>query len=117
MTTSDHLDVGTEPDTGTVVLVGELTFATTATLDTALRARLAVDPHLVLDVSRVGFCDSAGLSGLIGARRRAELAGGGVTLLGTSPALARVLRLTGVESLFAYREAGRAPAEGRGEPA
>jgi anti-anti-sigma factor len=57
----------------------------------------------------VSSCDSAGLAALLGARRRAELAGGGVTLLGTSEALARVLRLTGVAGLFTYREAGRKP--------
>jgi len=117
MTTSDHLVVAIDPTTGTAVLDGELTFTTVGELDRALRPRLAVDPRLVLDVSRVGFCDSAGLSGLLGARRRAQLVGGGVTLLGTSPALARVLRLTGVESLFSYRTAGEAPTAGRGEPA
>jgi len=117
MTTSDHLVVDTDPTTGAAVLVGELTFATVGALDTALRARLTVDPQLVLDVSRVTFCDSAGLSGLIGARRRAELAGGGVTLLGTTPALGRALRLTGVEQLFSYRSAEEAPTAGRGEPA
>jgi anti-sigma B factor antagonist len=117
MTTSDHLVVDTDPTTGAAVLVGELTFATVGGLDTTLRERLTVDPQLVLDVSRVTFCDSAGLSGLLGARRRAELAGGSVTLLGTSAALGRVLRLTGVEPLFSYRSAGEAPAAGRGEPA
>jgi anti-sigma B factor antagonist len=116
MTTSDHLQVDTRAS-GTVVLVGELTFATVGELDRALRARPPADPQLVLDVSRVGFCDSAGLSGLLGALRRAELTGGGVTLVGTSPALGRVLRLTGVEGLFAYRAAGEAPGANRGEPA
>jgi anti-sigma B factor antagonist len=117
MTTSDHLEVRTDPATGTAVLVGELSFATVGELGAALRERLTADPQLVLDVSRVSFCDSAGLSGLLGARRRAELAGGGVTLIGTGAALGRVLRLTGVEPLFSYREAGEAPDSGRGEPA
>jgi anti-sigma B factor antagonist len=115
MTTSDHLEVRADPATGVTVLVGELTFATVGELGAALRSRLAEDPQLVLDVSRVSFCDSAGLSGLLGARRRAELAGGAVTLVGTGPALGRVLRLTGVEPLFSYREAGEAPGAGRGE--
>jgi anti-anti-sigma regulatory factor len=72
MTTSDHLVVDVDPTTGAAVLVGELTFATVGELDAALRERPTADPQLVLDVSRVTFCDSAGLSGLIGARRRAE---------------------------------------------
>lgn len=113
MTTSDHLEVHADPATGAAVLVGELTFSTVP----ALRGCLPDEPRLLLDVSGVSFCDSAGLAALIGARRRAERAGGGVTLLGVSAALARVLRLTGVEPLFTYREAGEAPAAGRGEPA
>jgi hypothetical protein len=40
-----------------------------------------------------------------------------LTLLGVSASLARMLRLTGVEPLFTYREASEAPAAVRGEPA
>jgi anti-sigma B factor antagonist len=121
MTASDHLRIHTDPASGAVVLGGELTFTTVSTLDAELRRRAEGDLPLVLDVAALTFCDSAGLALLIGAIRRAERQGGGVSLIGVSPSMRRLLRLTGVEQLFAFPGAERADEAGsleeRGEPA
>ncbi|MBW5420373.1 anti-sigma factor antagonist [Streptomyces sp. BG9H] len=58
-------------------------------------------PHVVLDLTRVGFCDSSGLSALIGIWHAARAAGGSLSLAGAPDRLIRMLALTGVDSLFA----------------
>ena len=81
-----------------VVLRGELCLAASPTVDRLLRDLPAGD--VVLDVSDVTFCDSSGLSTLVGAHRRARLAGTAVTLRGPQGPLLRMLRMTGVDVLF-----------------
>ena len=68
-------------------------------------------PCLVLDVRRLHFCDSIGLSALIAARRRADLAGGRLILHGVHGMLERVLHITGAGALFT--RARRRPGPGR----
>jgi anti-anti-sigma factor len=55
---------------------------------------------LVLDLSRVLSCDTAGLAVLIGTQRRARLLGATICLLAPSPAVAKVLRSTGLDRSF-----------------
>jgi anti-anti-sigma factor len=52
---------------------------------------------LVLDLSRVPSCDSAGLAVLIGAQRQARLLGVVLRLAAPSPPVAKLLRLTGLD--------------------
>lgn len=56
--------------------------------------------RLVIDCSRLEFCDSTGLNVLLGARLKAEAAGGGVHLAGMQPVVARVFEITGAEAVF-----------------
>lgn len=56
--------------------------------------------RLVVDCSRLEFCDSTGLNVLLGARLKAEAAGGGVHLAGMLPVVARVFEITGAEAVF-----------------
>ena len=68
----------------------------------ALRERLIGLLHpgtslLVLDLSRVSSCDSAGLALLIGAQRRAGVLGIVMRLAAPSVPVARLLRLTGLD--------------------
>jgi anti-sigma B factor antagonist len=121
MTTGEQPRVEVDPDSGAVVLRGELTYMTVPDLHTVLSDGTAGDPDLVLDVTALTFCDSAGLAAFLGASRRAERRGGRVTLAGARPRLRRMLQLTGVESLFSYdgtdrREDGPTR-EGRSETA
>jgi anti-anti-sigma factor len=55
---------------------------------------------LVLDLSRVPSCDSAGLAVLIGAQRRARLLGTVLRLAAPSRPVANLLRLTGLDRSF-----------------
>jgi anti-anti-sigma factor len=73
---------------------------------------------LVLDLSRVSSCDSAGLAVLIGAQRRARLLGIVLRLAAPSPQVAKLLRLTGLDrSLTICPDLGSALAVDRHEPA
>lgn len=55
---------------------------------------------LVLDLSHVLSCDTAGLAVLIGTQRRARLLGTAICLLAPSPPVAKVLRSTGLDRNF-----------------
>ncbi|MGW8765318.1 STAS domain-containing protein [Streptomyces sp. NPDC055815] len=85
--------------------VGELDHHTAellrAPLDTALDAGRA---RLVVDCTGLEFCDSTGLNVLLGARLRADAAGGGVHLVAMRPAVARVFHITGADAVFTVHE-------------
>jgi anti-anti-sigma factor len=55
---------------------------------------------LILDLSRVLSCDTAGLAVLIGTQRRAKLLGIKMRLLAPSLPVTKVLRSTGLERNF-----------------
>ena len=52
--------------------------------------------RLVLDLSRVTFCDASGLAVLVGASHRARVLGGFLRLAAVSPPTDRVLHITGL---------------------
>ncbi|MET7936617.1 STAS domain-containing protein [Streptomyces sp. NPDC005322] len=60
--------------------------------------------RLVVDCSKLEFCDSTGLNVLLGARLKAEAEGGGVHLAGMQPIVARVFEITGAEAVFTVHE-------------
>jgi anti-anti-sigma factor len=55
---------------------------------------------IVLDCSRLEFCDSTGLNVLLGARLKVEALGGAIHLAGMKPAVARVFEVTGADAIF-----------------
>lgn len=55
---------------------------------------------LIADLSRTTFCDSAGVSALARTFRRAAASGGGMRLVVGTPAVQRVLAITGVDRLL-----------------
>ncbi|GHF36240.1 STAS domain-containing protein [Streptomyces griseosporeus] len=57
-------------------------------------------PHLILDLSKVGFCDSAGLSALIGLWHATEAVHGSLGLANVPDRLMRMLVLTGVDAVL-----------------
>jgi anti-anti-sigma factor len=59
---------------------------------------------VVIDCSNLDFCDSTGLNVLLGARLKAEAAGGGVHLAGMKPTVARVFEITGADAVFTVHE-------------
>lgn len=52
---------------------------------------------MVVDMSRTEFCDSAGLSVLVRAHKRALAEGGDLRLVVTTPPVLRILTLTGLD--------------------
>ncbi len=95
--------VRTEAGGPVVRVVGEIDFDSAPLLHAVLREALATSPaapYVVVDLARVGFCDSAGLDVLIRARREALAQGRVVRLRAPSEAVAQVLRLTGVGEIF-----------------
>ncbi|MEN3584678.1 STAS domain-containing protein [Streptomyces sp. ZYX-F-203] len=60
--------------------------------------------RLVVDCGRLEFCDSTGLNVLLGARLKAEAAGGGVHLAAMRPVVARVFEITGAEAVFTVHD-------------
>jgi anti-sigma B factor antagonist len=88
----------------TASLRGELDVATAdRCCDVLLDLMTEKTPHLVLDLSELGFCDPYGLGGLVRAANYAERAGGSLTLARPGPRLARLLDVTGLHRRFAVR--------------
>ncbi|MFD7982498.1 STAS domain-containing protein [Kitasatospora indigofera] len=86
-----------------VQATGELDLDAAATLDTALRRALAVDPsaaRLVIDLAGVTFCDSCGLGALLRARTETERAGVKLSLAHPTNAVVRLLEITGADHVL-----------------
>jgi anti-anti-sigma factor len=78
-------------------LSGELDIVCVPTLRGQLLGVLRPDAsHLVVDLSRVNFCDASGLAVLIGTGRRAKLLGGVLRLVAPTPTVMLVMRITGL---------------------
>jgi anti-sigma B factor antagonist len=56
--------------------------------------------QLVIDLSKVSFCDASGLAVLVGTGRRARLLGGFLCLAAVSPVVAEALQTTGLQRNF-----------------
>jgi anti-sigma B factor antagonist len=84
-----------------VAISGELDIASVPALRERLLGLLRPDAsRIVIDLSRVTFCDASGLAMLVGASRRADLLDGVLRLAAPTPLVATVLRLTGLDSRF-----------------
>jgi anti-anti-sigma factor len=84
-----------------VTIRGELGIAAVPALREQLLVLLASGANrIVVDLSRVTFCDSSGLAVLVGAGRRAGLLGGVLRLAAAPPPVQTVLRLTGLDTHF-----------------
>ncbi|MFF1546374.1 STAS domain-containing protein [Streptomyces sp. NPDC058291] len=88
--------------TGPVLeIIGELDYQHAAEL-TDLLATITLDPgqRLVLDLARMEFCDSSGISALIAARNLAHAARADVALAAVPAHTLRVLRVVGLDQIF-----------------
>ena len=82
-------------------LSGELDVATApAVLEQLLGMLRPASSRLVVDLSRVSFCDASGLAVLVSTARRAGLLGGFLRLAAVSPQTDRVLHITGLHRSF-----------------
>ena len=101
-----QLDVNTAGDVATLRLNGELDVASAPQLrDTVVQLVSEGRTNIVFDCSKLDFVDSTGLGVFIGTRARALAANGTVALAGVSPALQRLLAVTGIDGLFTTTEA------------
>ncbi|MGW2822328.1 STAS domain-containing protein [Streptomyces sp. NPDC001443] len=99
------VEVREEGSSAVVTPVGELDHHTADLLRDPLDDCLSKGfSELVVDCSRLEFCDSTGLNVLLGARLKAEAAGGGVHLAGMLPVVARVFEITGAEAVFTVHD-------------
>jgi anti-sigma B factor antagonist len=98
-----ELTIGTvrDGDTCVVTVAGEVDIYTSPALKAAL-AEVDLDGcrMLVVDLCSVGFIDSSGLGVLVGALRRAREAGGDLRVVSDNETVARILRITGLDSVF-----------------
>ncbi|MFF0445508.1 STAS domain-containing protein [Streptomyces sp. NPDC004609] len=107
------VEVRTEGRSEVLQPAGELDHHTADLLRVPLEAALeAGRSRLVVDCSRLDFCDSTGLNVLLSARLSAEAAGGGVHLAGMQPVVARVLEITGADAVFTVHESVEAALDG-----
>ncbi|MFI0487153.1 STAS domain-containing protein [Actinomadura sp. 9N215] len=89
-------------DTAVLVVTGEIDLRTADTLCSRLvEARGEGPRRLVVDFAAVPFCDAAGLGALVAAHNRIAVSGGEISLAGVRPAQLRLLRITGLDRLFA----------------
>ncbi|KUH35546.1 MULTISPECIES: STAS domain-containing protein [Streptomyces] len=100
-----QVEVRTEGPSEVLTPAGELDHHTADLLREPLEAAIARGrTRLVVDCSELEFCDSTGLNVLLGARLRAEEAGGAVHLAAMRPAVARVFEITGAGAVFLVHE-------------
>ncbi|MGC2997908.1 STAS domain-containing protein [Streptomyces sp. G35A] len=96
-----HLTVRHHSGLAVATVVGDVDVQTAPTLRSgALKIIQQGHPRLTLDMAEVGFCDSAGLSAIIGIWHAAQEAGGSLSLAAVPDRLMRMLRMTGVDSLL-----------------
>lgn len=82
-------------------IAGDLDLGTVdATRSVLGRAVASRPPILVVDLSGVDFCDSAGLNLLLQTRLEAETAGVAMRLASLAGPVVRVFELTGADSVF-----------------
>lgn len=103
-----HLEVGTETvgSAAVVDVAGELDLHTAGQLDEALQAAHGAET-LVVDLSRVDFMDSTGLSVIVSAVAAARAHDGAIRVVSTSEKITKVFTLTGVDqqvAMFGSRE-------------
>jgi anti-anti-sigma factor len=93
------LDLSAQSKGGITIaeLTGELDIANAPALREQLLSFLRPgSSRLVIDASKVSFCDATGLAVLVSTARRAKLLGGFLRLAAVSPQVGQVLEITGL---------------------
>jgi anti-anti-sigma factor len=92
-------------DSCSLVVSGELDMATAPRLRAALDAELERDASMVVDLASLDFIDMAGLRALLDAAAHAGANGRRFDVLNPSPAVDRLLELTGLGRRLSIRRA------------
>src|SRR5690348_695645 len=102
-------ELNAEPNGGTVLRIhGELDISTADQLRRGAGPYLDAGRRLLLDLSRVTFCDSPGLAVLVGFHKRLAASGGRLELSSPVPRVRQLLASTGLDRVFAVRADGDA---------
>ncbi|MFF3425662.1 STAS domain-containing protein [Streptomyces sp. NPDC002602] len=83
-----------------LALTGELDHDTAQPLRDALDAAITPGVRLLVDLSKLEFCDSTGLNVLLHSRITAQEAEGTLELAGLTGPVARMFRITGADGVF-----------------
>ena len=84
-------------------LAGELDMASAPSLQTTVDELVSLGHcRIVLDLTELTFCDSAGLNAFIRGDRRCQPHGGWLRLQHAGGHVARVIRLSGIDHLLTY---------------
>jgi anti-anti-sigma factor len=97
------MTIGVEDRESVTVLAldGELDLATAGELSDALQAQHQRGrAAILLDLSSLSFCDSAGLRVFVKARRQAEEDGGSFAIASPTAIVRRVLEVSGLADVF-----------------
>jgi anti-sigma B factor antagonist len=98
------LHVSISGDIGTLRPAGEIELSTADAFREAIEALERLVPAVRVDLSRVSFMDSTGLTALLEARRRAaETPGRSLKVVRPSPFVRRFFAVVGVAPLFERR--------------
>jgi anti-sigma B factor antagonist len=95
-------DLGTQNQKRLLRLSGPLTISTLYEFQNLVRT--STGASLVLEFTRVPYVDSAGVGAMVGAYVRHQKEGHSVTLAGVNERVRNTLKITQVESFFAYAE-------------
>lgn len=87
-----------------VTLAGEVDYDTGQTLRQALDASGTPRPRIVVDLRRVTFIDSTGISIFISAHHALTEAGGWIRLAAPGEAVRRTLQIVGIDTVIDCRE-------------
>jgi anti-anti-sigma factor len=108
-----ELSAQTAGDITIAELTGELDIASAPALREQLLTLLRPgSSRLVIDLSKVSFCDASGLAVLVNSGRRARLLGGFLRLAAVSPQVGHVLNITGLHRHLADFPTVRAASTG-----
>lgn len=80
-----------------VAVVGEID---ASTADEFAAAVGSLGPHVTIDCGECDFIDSAGLTVLLALRTRVNREGGSVRLVNPSPAVRRLIEVSGLDGVF-----------------
>jgi anti-sigma B factor antagonist len=108
-----RVDVSRSDGRVLVAVDGELDLATAPQLREALAtAPEEGETEIILDLTRLEFIDSTGLSVLVMAFTRTRAAGGSIVLRNPSQSVMRILEITGLVSVFTVEHEDPVPLAG-----
>lgn len=80
-------------------LSGEIDLAVADNLRSSMEEKLDENPevkHIVVNLSGVSYIDSSGLGVLLGRYRRLHREGGGMSVVGASPTVRKIIEMSGL---------------------